>query len=344
MKKLLYIKFACMACGMILWSHVSSGQYFLTPAGGNSGIITKIDVNGQANSLNYSLSSTRFGLNFARVRLDTIPLGKNSGGSERIQNSTVSNFNVGTSISQGSGSVFGSGKFSPAADGAFDLVRFLENHLPDGGDKGGYTALFLRLKFALAQNKFATSEGTSNNLITLGTKTGVTYGIGAGMNRMAKDEESWVFGLSGIYTYDKNGPNGTKKKQVSIQSFQGTDKDGNPVYVNKTEDRYYNSLVDIGKAQFRVDGVFKLGYVKGDRDNPMIGFLTSLSSDLRRDKDAAVNFALGPSLNVSKQITQTIGALLFEFTDIGNALGESPTFKEKFSVNLYVGIPFTFLE
>lgn len=344
MKKIRSITVACIAFGMLLCTHVCNGQYFLTPAGGNSGIITKIDRNGQANSLNYSLSSTRFGLNFARVRLDTIPLGKNSDGSERIPNSTVSNFNVGTSISQGSGSVFGSGKFSPAADGAFDLVRFWENHMPNGDDKGGYTALFLRLKFALAQNKFATSEGLSNNLITLGSKTGTTYGIGAGVNRMAKDEESWILGLSGIYTYEKNGPDGAKKKQVSVQSFQGIDKDGKPVYVNKTEDRYYNSLVDIGKAQFRMDGVFRLGYIRGDRDNPMIGFLTSLSSDLRRDKDVAVNFALGPSLNVSKQITQTIGALLFEFTDIGNALGESPTLKDKFSVNLYVGIPFTFLE
>jgi hypothetical protein len=320
----------------------SKAQYFLTPASGNSGIIIKNEEKFD-NGLNYSTADSRFGFSASKWRADTKTLANNSNGGPRIQNSSQFGFNAGLSTKESSSDVFKGGGFSPSFDVALDFVRFLEKHEKNGDDKGGFNSLFMRAKFSIAPKDFAKEDNIKKGNYVLETKSNVFTGIGVGWNTLAEDEEKFLFGFSSIFSRTWNSADTLKKQHVSTQ-VTGINQKKDTIYLNDSKERYIGAWSELTKIQMRGDGILKLGNVGGLRDNAIIGLMGSVTIDLGYKKNPRYNFAVGPSLNSSKKINQTIAALMFEITDATNSLGKTPEFNDKFTVKAYVGIPFSLLK
>lgn len=317
-------------------------QYFLTPASGNSGIVIKNDTK-FGNGLNYSITDSRFGFSTSKWKEDNKALGTNSNGSQRIQNSIQVGLNAGISLKESASDLFKSGNLTPGLDIAGDFVRFFEKHEKNGDDKGGFNSIFFRGKVAAVQKKFAKEDDSNKGKYELEEKTNVSLGGAVGWNTISEDEETFLIGFSAVVSHGWNSADTLKKKQVSARTV-GVSQKNDTIYIDDPEDRYIGPWSSLTKVQLRGDGILKLGYIGGDRNNAMIGLMGAVSVDFGFHKDTRYNFAVGPTLNTSKKINETIAALLFEFNDATNALGKSPDFEDKFSVKAYIGIPFSILK
>jgi len=70
------------------------------------------------------------------------------------------------------------------------------------------------------------------------------------------------------------------------------------------------------------------------------GFISAASLNFERNKRSAYNFAFGPALYASLAPETIVGAILFEYLDATNALGETPKAWNRFSARLVIGVPF----
>ncbi len=80
--------------------------------------------------------------------------------------------------------------------------------------------------------------------------------------------------------------------------------------------------------------------VKRHLNGPTFGWIGATSSDFTERKKTAFNISFGPALYAPLAPDNIIGAFLFEVNDLSNASGDVPKRSDRFSIRLYIGVPF----
>lgn len=79
---------------------------------------------------------------------------------------------------------------------------------------------------------------------------------------------------------------------------------------------------------------------ESENDAPAVSFLFSGSANTTHGDPPVYSVAAGPLLHPSFTPMKVVAAVLFELQDLTNATGEAPTFRDRFGIRLYIGVPF----
>lgn len=318
---LLYILF--LACG-----RSALAQFPIHTAEGKSGLLV---AGGEGVSLlNYEVSESRVGVKtFWSLPTHSVnePL-------------TEIMFDAGFSATKGKRDLFKGGSFTPGFDLGLTLLHTLEKQ-PNRSQsaRSGYHQFFGRVAVDMVERKVA--EPNDEDTLTLDSLAGTSLGLGGGYNHAFTENLVWSW--SALAQHHWNSAEGLKEKDVCLQERTGVDGNGTPLAVASCDKRFIASLTDEWRGQLRTD-VFWVARAFGDESSATLGFLTSASLDVGARAASSFNVSIGPTVQRPEHPTQVLFAVLLEGVDLANNAGQSPKFRDRVRLRLYVGVPFEFLK
>jgi len=253
-------------------------------------------------------------------------------------------FKIGVPISDGTGKLFGEGNFNPGANVSYDFSwsndEFDEN----------LKYYFIRFNYGLKENKFGLINSNDSIQIDkrVSQRIGTTFGINI-INTWMRDEDgvkyveegfskdNFIIAFTVALNYNINPVTDLKTRE--FVTIDNTSSNG---FIQQTTTAFNSSQEDFFSITPKIDVVWtplSHKYIEVEETLPRIGIMSSLSSRYNTQIDKfAWNFAIGPSLHPKNKSSQVIAAILAEFNDFNNSIGNKD-FNDIFSVSLYVGIP-----
>lgn len=233
------------------------------------------------------------------------------------------------------------------AKGEFTPSLTLEHRQFLGTGKGANLLnFFIGARYELTDNKFA--DTTAAGVYVLDHETGNTL-AGALGTHFVHSAAGWRDFTVGAQLEGRGGwnsPGSRATQSVCTDKASGVDTAGAAVRVTKCEDRFIGDLENyaasvVGRLDF-VGFRLNLNREKPDSSGTMLALLAAASTNATRGSKPTHGFAIGPALFPPNYPDVIVGALLFELNDAWNGSGQVEEIEDRFSVRLYLGIPFKF--
>lgn len=325
------------------------GQYALRSASGSSGLLLK----GDATALNYSFTQSRLGFTMMRRNLDSLWIRLNvsgkyncgidnvdSNGKQKNPPETLkfyySSFrryvDLGMAGFQDKALIVLNGaNINPSWDIAVTLAwtRYKENCLQ-------YGTAFIRPSLKVSKSIYAFPADAQGNAINLEQAQSTDLALAVGGNWAFTDD--LVLGISLIGIHSLNTSLGLTKRTVCTSETNWVSSDEEPTTVADCENRYWGAPDNKYQGQIRADFFYRPKVFK-KKDKPSIGILGAISVSPAEGFRPAWNISLGPSVHAADSPNTTLFAVLFEFIDMTNSLGNSENIGDIFQLRAYIGVP-----